>query len=104
MLKIAVLGGRTTVLGFKAIGLDTFPVSDADEAKTVLHQLAKQGSDYAIIYVEENYAASMLPEIDKYKDSMIPAIILIPGSGNSLGIGQSALQAAVERAVGADIL
>ena len=34
----------------------------------------------------------------------MPAIILIPGREGSLGIGKAALQDAVERAVGIDIL
>ena len=44
-----------------------------------------------------------LEEIARYKTSVTPAIILIPGKGGSLGLGAQALQSAVERAVGADI-
>lgn len=43
-------------------------------------------------------------EIDRFKDSPTPAIILIPGREGSLGLGKAALKAAVERAVGSDIL
>ena len=105
MLKIAVLGGRETVMGFKALGLDVFPV-DEENAKETLRALAKgaDGNNYAIIYVEENLAAVLETEIDKYKDKPTPAIILIPGKDGSLGLGQNALRAAVERAVGSDIL
>ena len=42
-------------------------------------------------------------EIDRYKDAVTPAVILIPGKTGSLGLGAAALQRAVERAVGADI-
>jgi V/A-type H+-transporting ATPase subunit F len=52
----------------------------------------------------EQLAAQLTSDIDRYKDSVTPAIILIPGKSGSLGIGSSALQSAVERAVGADIL
>ena len=45
----------------------------------------------------------MEAELDKYKDRLTPAVILIPGKGGSLGLAGHALQAAVERAVGADI-
>ena len=38
MLKIAVLGGRDTVMGFKALGLDVFPASGAEEAKEIFRQ------------------------------------------------------------------
>ena len=42
--------------------------------------------------------------LDRYKDELRPAIILIPGREGSLGIGKENLQRAIERAVGADIL
>lgn len=101
MYKIAVLGDRDSVLGFKALGLDIFPVEGTEEARHTLHHLAKE--DYAIVYVTEQLAAAMGPDIDRYKTSVTPAVILIPGKGGSLGLGARALQSAVERAVGADI-
>ena len=104
MLKIAVIGGRETVMGFTALGLDAHPVADAAEAKKVLRSLTRDNDDYAIIYIEENLAAELETEINKFKDSPTPAIILIPGREGPLGLGQSALNAAVERAVGTNIL
>ena len=104
MLKIAVIGGRETVMGFKALGLDIFPVTDAAEANKTLRTLTRESQDYAIIYIEENLAEQLAHEIDRFKDSPTPAIILIPGREGSLGLGQSALKAAVERAVGTNIL
>lgn len=104
MLKIAVIGGRETVLGFKALGLETYPVANADEASACLRRLTRESDEYAIIYIEELLAAQIEGEINKFKDSPTPAIILIPGREGSIGLGQSALKAAVERAVGTNIL
>ena len=104
MLKIAVIGCRETVMGFKALGLDIFPVADAAEAHRALRRLTRGEESYAIIYIEEGYAAELKSEIDRYKDSPTPAIILIPGRDGSLGLGLSALDEAVERAVGTNIL
>ena len=107
MFKIAVLGDRDSVLGFKALGLDTFSVEEVDEARQTLHRLAKPAggvpSEYAIIYVTEQLAQSIQADIDRYKTAVTPAVILIPGKNGSLGLGARALQSAVERAVGADI-
>ena len=75
-----------------------------DQALQALRDLTREGSEYAIIYIEEKLAQQISHEIDKYKDSPTPAIILIPGRDGSLGLGQSALRAAVERAVGTNIL
>jgi V/A-type H+-transporting ATPase subunit F len=104
MYKIAVLGGADTVLGFKALGLEAHPVGSADEARHVLHQLTTECQDVAIIYVEENLAAALSAEIDKFKNSVKPAIILIPGRDGSTGQSLTALHEAVKRAIGTDIL
>ena len=100
--KIAALGDRDSVLGFRTLGLDVFPAEDLEEARTTLRRLAKE--NYAIIYLTEGYAKDMGPEIARYKDALTPAVILIPGKEGSLGIGMNAVKTAVERAVGADIL
>ena len=42
MYKIAVLGDRDSVLGFRALGLDTFLVEDTEEARHTLHPLARE--------------------------------------------------------------
>ena len=100
--RIAVLGDKDSVLGFKALGLDVFPAEDVEEARHTLHRLAKE--NYAVIYLTEQYAAHLGPEVARYKDELTPAIILIPGKDGSLGIGMANVKRAVERAVGADIL
>ena len=53
---------------------------------------------------QEQLAAQLPHEIDRYKDALTPAIILIPGKEGPLGIGMAKVKTAVERAVGADIL
>ena len=92
-------------MGFKALGLDTFPAENAAEAGKTLRQLTRESEDeYAIIYIEETFAQQLNNEIAKFKDSPSPAIILIPGREGSAGLGLQALKAAVERAVGTNIL
>ena len=90
-------------MGFKALGLEVFPVLDGADCGKTLHRLARNG-EYAIVYITESMASGCAADIDRYKDSVMPAIILIPGREGSLGLGQAALKSAVERAVGADIL
>lgn len=102
MYKIAVVDDAGNALGFKALGLDVFSASGASEASALVNRLA--GDDYAIIYVAEHLAADMSDTLDAYKDSLRPAIILIPGRTGSNGLGMAALKSAVERAVGANIL
>ncbi|MBE6972324.1 MAG: V-type ATP synthase subunit F [Ruminococcaceae bacterium] len=102
MYKIAVLGDKDSVLGFRALGLDVFSADSAEQARPILHRLAREG--YAIIYLTEQLATGLSAEMARYKDELTPAIILIPGKEGSLGIGMENIKTAVERAVGADIL
>ena len=101
MYKIAVLGDRDSVLGFRALGLDVFFADDAETGRKTLHRLAQES--YAVVYVTEQLAQQLTAEIARYKDAPLPAVILIPGKTGSLGIAGAALHDAVERAVGADI-
>ena len=91
--SIAVIGDWESVMGFRALGLDTYPVTSVEEARKT-----------AVIYLTETLAKDMADVLDRYKDNIQPAIILIPGREGSLGIGKSNIQSAIERAVGADIL
>ena len=100
--RIAVIGNWESVMGFRALGLDTYPVTSAEEAREKVRQLAK--SDCAVIYLTETLAKDMEDVLARYKDELRPAIILIPGREGSLGIGRDSIQRAIERAVGADIL
>ncbi len=102
MYKIAVMGDRDSVMGFKVLGLDVFPVTDPEEGRKTLHRLARE--PYAIIYITEQLAARITEEISRYKDQLTPAVILIPGKEGSLGIGMSKVSESVERAIGANIL
>ena len=75
-----------------------------------LKDIIKNGSAHLYVlygaetYLTEQYAQHMTAELERYKDQLIPAVILIPGKEGSLGIGMANVKKAVERAVGADIL
>lgn len=100
--QIAAVGDWESVMGFRALGLDTYPVADAAQAREKIKELVK--GNCAVIYLTEQLAKDMEDVISRYKDEIRPAIILIPGRQGSLGIGKNNIQRAIERAVGADIL
>lgn len=102
MYKICVIGDKNSVQGFLAIGLDIFTAYDRQDAVDTIKKCVRD--DYAIIYITEKLFMLAEDEIDKYKDSKIPAIIPIPAAGENLGIGLKNVTKSVERAVGSDIL
>lgn len=102
MYKIAVMGAYDSIYGFAALGLDTFPVSDAKEGENILRSLASEG--YAVIYITEALAAGLAHEIRKYQEQVIPVIIQIPGVSDNTGAGVAGVKKSVEQAVGSDII
>lgn len=101
--KIAVVGDKGSVLGFKSVGFEVFTAVAQQEVQKVMHTLCKSG-DYGIIFITEQAYVQIPQIIDEYKEQPTPAIIPIPGKDGSLGIGIKNVKKNVERAVGADIL
>ncbi len=102
MYKVAVLGDRDSIYGFAALGLDTYPVEDRDEAGKILKTLSE--GNYAVVYITESLQAELENEIDRYTADYLPAIIPIPGVSGNTGKGIRNVKKSVERAVGSDII
>ena len=102
--RVAVLGDRESIMGFRALGLDVYPAGRENAAEVFSAALHAEGQPYAIIYITEELIAPLKEQIAAVKEHMVPAIIPIPSKHGSLGLGMNALTDAVERAVGANIL
>lgn len=102
MYKIGVVGERDAVIAFLALGITVNPTESPEETMKAVDRMARDG--YGIIFVTETAAKDIKETIERYKNSMLPAIILIPGSQGSLGIGLKNIKDNVEKAVGVDIL
>lgn len=100
--KIAVVGDKDSILAFKAIGIDVFPVVEADEARRAVDNCAK--NNYAVIFVTEQIAEKIEETISRYNDKILPAVILIPSNQGTLNIGLQRISDSVEKAVGVNIL
>lgn len=101
-MNIAVLGDRDSIYCYAALGMDIFPVTDAEEGRQTLERLA--GMRYAVIYITEQLADQLETELVRYRDEAIPAVIPIPGVTGNTGCGMRAVRDSVERAVGTDIV
>lgn len=101
--KIAALGDRDTVLGFRAVGFEVHFCEDAQSAFSKLQRMVKSG-DYAVVFVTEPLMKELSAQLMQYRDLTLPAIVAIPQAGGSIGFGVAQVKKSVERAVGADIL
>jgi V/A-type H+-transporting ATPase subunit F len=102
MRKIAAIGDRDSVLGFKALSIDVYPVTNDEEAARTVFTLARE--EYAVIFITEQAARGIQDMIDRFKTAPYPAIIPIPSNQGTLGLGMEMLKKNVEKALGADIL
>jgi V/A-type H+-transporting ATPase subunit F len=102
MYKIGVVGDKDSVLAFKAIGIDVYPVFNIEEARKTIDTMAV--NNYGVIFVTEQVAKDLNETIERYNKMMVPAIILIPSNQGSLNIGMKRISDNVEKAVGVNIL
>lgn len=102
MYKIAVLGDRDSIYGFAALGLEVFPVTNPEEGARTLRRLSE--GDYAVVYVTEALAEEISAELDRCRESLLPAVIPIPGVHGNTGMGINMVKRSVEQAVGSDII
>ncbi|MPM79073.1 V-type sodium ATPase subunit G [bioreactor metagenome] len=102
MFKVAVVGDKDSILAFKALGVDVFPVYDHEEARRTVDTIAR--NNYGIIFITEQIASLIPDTIERYNKEIIPAVILIPSNQGTLNIGMSRINNNVEKAVGSNIL
>jgi len=102
MYKVGIIGDKDSIMGFLALGIDIFPAYEADEIKRNIKDLVEK--EYAIIYITEQASLLVQEYIARYKDNRLPAIIIIPGIGGSMGIGMNEVRESAKRVIGADIL
>lgn len=78
MHKIGVVGDKDSILSFKALGIDVYPVITKEEARSTIDEMAS--NDYGIIFVTEQIATLVENTIERYNREVLPAVILIPNN------------------------
>jgi len=102
MSKIAVIGDKDSILGFKVVGVPVFPVTNSEQASRLVNKLAKE--DYSVLFITEPVIAGIGETIDRYRASAYPVIIPIPNNRGSTGLGMQGIRESMEKAIGVDIL
>lgn len=99
---MGVVGERDVVLAFKAMGMRVIPAQTPEAIASAVFRLAQE--EVPVIFITEQ-AARLVPEtLERYKNSVSPVLIPIPGSQGTDGFGMRRIKANVEKAIGADIL
>ncbi len=101
MSKLAVIGGRDSILPFISLGMDIFPVETIEQASDFLKGIASE--DYGAVFVQEEFAKELLDLIESLREKPL-SVVIIPTGLESLGMGKESLRMDVRKAIGADIL
>ncbi len=102
MSKIAFIGDRDSVWGFRAFGIKALPVTSDEHACEVLAATVRDGT--SIIFVTEDVYEACAEQITEYRDQALPTITVLPNVQGSRGLAATEIREAVSAAVGADIL
>ncbi len=111
--SMAIIGPRETIIGFKALGLETVYITDPKEVVEKLFLLKREKTEndgesinkYAILFIMEELAREITPDdYKKLSADPLPAIIPLPSHLGTTGYGLAKLKTIVEKAVGMDIL
>jgi V/A-type H+/Na+-transporting ATPase subunit F len=101
-LKLAMIGGFTSVAGFKAVGVDAYPVASPQDGPAAWNALPKE--KYAVVMITEpvyEVLLEMVPDFPAIED--LPVIIAIPAVSGSTGLARKGIKKRVEKALGSVI-
>jgi V/A-type H+-transporting ATPase subunit F len=109
--KIAIVGPKDTISGFKALGADSFPADTAEEALEELKKIKEMTIDpnsenkYAVVcIIEELVTLVDQTEYAKVAEGPLPAVVPLPGPEGSSGFALERLRKLAEQAVGSSII
>ena len=102
MSEIAMIGDRDSILGFKALGVEIFPVNAKSESTEALHQVIKQ--EFKVAFITEQMAPSPEEIASIIGDRTFPVVTMVPSNRGATGLAMQRLQMLVRKAAGADIL
>jgi len=101
--KIAVIGDRDTVTGFRLVGVSECATPKSpEETRELLLDFFRDPS-MGLIIVTEALASQVEDTIVELSQSPVPVILLIPDRNGSTGAYEAVLKELIRRAVGIEI-
>ncbi len=100
--KVAIIGGKTSAMGFKAVGVEPYTAAVPEEGPEIWRSLPQER--YAIVMITEPIYGVLLEKVPGFPpQGRLPIVLVIPAVTGSQGMGLEILKRKVEKAVGADI-
>lgn len=99
--KMAVVGDRSSVAGFRPLGFAVFALGSPAEARELWPELVS--GEYGVVFVTEPVYEQIGDLVAEVADEPLPAVTVIPGAGSVGGVGEEKLARAIERALGTTV-
>jgi len=102
-LGVAMVGGKTSTIGFRALGVDTYTVVHPDESEEVWDGVPLE--KYAVVFVTEPVFERIALRVAAYMEEggRLPVITVLPSVAVSEEWGIRDIRKRVVKAVGIDI-
>lgn len=101
--KIAVIGDRDTVTGFRLVGVSECSVPGSPEETRDLIYRYFRDPTMGLVMITEPLAAEVEDTIVELSQSPVPVILLIPDRDGTTGAYETVLRELIRRAVGIEI-
>ncbi len=100
--RMAMVGGFTSVAGFRSLGVDAYPVAEPQSAPAVWEGLPLER--YAVVMITETVYEVLLEKVPDFPPvEDMPVVLVVPAVSGSTGLGRSGIKKRVEKALGSVI-
>jgi V/A-type H+-transporting ATPase subunit F len=100
--RTAFIGDADSVLGFRALGVETYTPESGTDAVGIFRKLVKEKA--AVIMITEDMLNHLQSEVDQVVSLPVPAIVVLPGVSGSKHTGEDTIRNLIIRAVGVDLM
>lgn len=100
--KVAMIGGLTSVIGFKAVGVETYIAAVPEDGPGIWQSLPLDR--YALVIITEPVYSVLLEKVPGFPDpGDMPVIMTVPAVSGSLGLARAAIRSRVVKALGSTL-
>lgn len=100
--RIAFMGDADSVLGFRALGVETAVPEGVDSAREIFRRLVRQ--ETSVIMITEDLLDILQEQIAETMNSAVPAVVVLPGITGTRKRGEDTIRELIIRAVGVDLM
>ncbi len=98
-MKAAMIGGMTSVIGFKAVGVETYIAAVPDDGPAIWSSLPRER--YALVMITEPVYEVLLEKVPGFPDvDLLPVVMPVPAVSGTLGLGRKAIKERIVKALG----